>query len=52
MWWIIGGVLLLVLFVVAYLFIRGADVKRSGGYLKDVVDEEQVKAVRKINQQK
>ena len=42
----------MIVFVVAYLFIRGSDVKRSGGYLKDVVDEEQVKAVREINKQK
>ncbi len=50
MWWIIGGVLLLVLFIVAYLFIRGANVKQKKGYLRSLENEEQIKAVRDLQE--
>lgn len=50
MWWVIGGVILLVLVVFMSMFNRGADVKRKGGYLNMLEDEEQIKAVSKIGQ--
>ena len=50
MWWIIGGVILL-LFVFIYLFMRGADLKNRNEKYKAELDDEQKKIVSKMSRE-
>ena len=46
MWWIIGLLLVVCLFVFIWLFTRGADMKNKSNYVKQIEDADQEKAVR------
>ena len=45
MWWIIGIVVLVVL---VFLYVRGADMRKRSDYARQVDDEEQLKAIQKM----
>ena len=46
MWWIVGIVILVVLL---FLYVRGADMRKRSDYARQVDDEEQLKAIQKIS---
>ena len=48
MWWIVLCVAI-VLLIIVWLFVRGADLKNCNSYARMVEDEQQEKAVAQIN---
>ena len=46
MWWIIGIVILVVLL---FLYVRGADMRKRSDYIRQIDDEEQLKAIQKMS---
>ena len=48
MWWIIGLLLVICIFVFIWLFTRGADMKNKSNYVKQIEDADQEKAVRRM----
>lgn len=47
-WWILGIALLVVICVFMFLFVRGADPKKRNAYEREVMDNEQEKAMAEL----
>lgn len=50
--WFIVGVVVLIVFCFAWMFVRGADLRDCNSYARMVEDEQQKKALARINRKK
>ncbi len=51
-WWIIIGTIIVLLFVLFFLFIKGSDLRGRSGWVRNVEGEEQEKAIAEMMRKK